>query len=104
MTFKWCLYLSESALLWVFWLSVGADAAAVKAGLIPTGLEFIRRSTIADPGVSFCHFKWMKNTESGLLGISDHFSADRNKFGAIAAFGFMIWLIRMFAIAHCCII
>jgi hypothetical protein len=57
MMFKWCLYFSESAFLWVFWISIAADAAAVNVELVSTGFEFRRRSVISDSGVSFCHLR-----------------------------------------------
>ncbi|KIM75123.1 hypothetical protein PILCRDRAFT_684849 [Piloderma croceum F 1598] len=51
--------ITSLVLLWVLWLSVGADATSVKSRLVFAGDElFLRqRSIISDAGMLLCHLR-----------------------------------------------
>jgi hypothetical protein len=53
------MLIMNEVLLWVLWLSVGADATSVKSRLVFIGDElFLRqRSTIPDAGMLVCHLR-----------------------------------------------
>jgi hypothetical protein len=73
--------------LWVLWLSVGADAAYVNSIVFPTGCGFINRTFISNG------YQTYELTSHNFLGTVD---TTCREFSGIVAFGFLNWIVRMY--------